>query len=46
MIGMTLGHEPNASDAMNNSGLWMTRTTTTHKLRPLDTMNSSGLLLT
>ena len=38
---MILGHEPNALDVMNSSGLWMTKTTLGRELKALNAMNNS-----
>ena len=35
-----------ALDVMNNSKLWLTRTTPSRELRALDDMNNSELLMT
>ena len=40
---MILGRDLSALDAMNNSGLWMTRATLGGKLKALDTINNSKL---
>ena len=41
-----LGSELRALDAMNNLGLWLTRTTPGHELNALNTMNNSRLWMT
>ena len=43
---MTLGSKLKALDAMNNVGLWLTRTTLGHELNALNAMNSSKLRMT
>ena len=41
---MTLGFDLKALDVMNNSGLWLRRTTPSHELKALDAMIKLGLL--
>ena len=43
---MSLAHELRVLDAINSSGLSMTRDTLGHELKALDAMNNFGLWLT
>ena len=41
-----LGRELKALDAMNKSGLWLTRMSSGHELRALNAISNSWLLMT